>query len=1048
MDNILDRIKLPEIPKGVLKIAYSEWYINIKNPPKENDHDYDIFWEKQERLCKEGCVTGGVFFNPYLYWHLNFWKTEVDYLDDNDKPQQSYINPNFRDNEWMTFNSIWEAERQQKGLAIGGIRRYSKSVQEASYIAHGATFDQDSQNIIAGLNSADIKLITDKIDKGLNNLPEYFQWERVESDWKKAVTLGVQSKNRKKYVFSQILIRNLDNGNNEEAIAGTKPRKLIIDEALDENELVYTKDGSKTIRDISIGEYIYDDQGKLTKILEKVSPGIVPSYKVTLSDGREVVASGNHIWKVWNTYLKRETEITTGEMSKRYYFSKRDNRYDKTVKSYIYSVPQNKCLEFEEKELPVDPYYLGCWLGDGMSGTVNHICNMDKEVIDFVKEYADRLGLEYLERFAPKEGKHPDFRYMRISNGKGKVNPLIESMKSLGLQHNKHIPKLYLNSSKEQRLELLRGLFDTDGSIFKNGTIKFNSSIPTLAQSVVELCRSLGMGVKYHIKPTYYLKNNIKHKCKDTCVVYIKTTEDIFKIQRKRDNYRKDKGSRNDLKSRHNFNYVTITNIEPVGERKCYCVRVDNESKLFLTTNYVVTHNCAKEKFIRSLQAAIPGFSTPYGWTCSPICTFTGGDAKTFADAQELMMNPNAYNFLAFPHKEKENVVHGFFADATYRLEGKEWSTFAEYIGQPENKELQKIKMQVSNPEKALKVTEDIIEQRRLAGDTEAYLKERMYYPINVEDVFLTSSTNFFNKEAIKKQIQFIQDKGIKGNYIELYHDGTGIKSRASDKKPISQFPTPKGANLDAPIVMWEPPVSDNKFALYVAGHDSYQKDGQTIHSDSLGALYIYKRIYSLSGDGFQDMLVASLVARPKDKSYFNEQCRLLIKYYNAYTLAENNELSFIDYMKGKNDAVKYLAPQPAWLKAVTPFSTQNQSFGVSRSSDKVQSFLEELTSNYIDEVIHKNLDQDGSVINEVIGVSRIYDIPLLQELLTYERGKNADRYVAFSLALAQANDLNPVLNPEKKKDKNSMVEAIINNAKNSRTFGKNPNKFTQKRRR
>lgn len=671
-----------------MEIKTSDWHINQKVLPGEDSAEYDDYYAYQEELCKNGCYVDGIYINGYLYFHLNFWNTDVDFPNPNGgKPIQKYTHPILRDNEWIIFNAIEKAEKEGKGLCVMGARRISKSTFMSSYLSHGATFDEGSQNVIAASNAGDIKLLTDKIDKGLNHLPDYYQWQRIEDDWKKQVTLGFKDKSNKRFPFSYIMMRNLDNGNNEEAIAGTKPRKLIWDE------------------------------------------------------------------------------------------------------------------------------------------------------------------------------------------------------------------------------------------IGKSGMKK-------------------------------------------------------------------------------------------------------------------------------AFQAALPGFSTPYGWTCSPILVGTGGDMDNFLDAKELFTSPEAYNFLEFPHATKEKITHGLFLGAKYRLEGKESTTFAEFIGKPESKELQKIPMQISNEEKALGITNRDLEVRRLAGDISAYNKEKMYFPIEAEDVFVSGNSNMFNAEAIKKQIQFVRDKGITGRYVEMVHDGVSIRAKTSNKKPITDFPTPKNADLDAPIVMWEDAISDSKFALYVAGHDSYQKDGQTIHSDSLGSLYIYKRIYSLAGDGFQDMLVASYVARPESKTYFNEQCRLLIKYYNAFTLAENNEISFIDYMKSKNDAVKYLAPQPNWLKAMTPFSTQNQTFGVSRSSDKVQSFLEDLTGNYIDEVIDRELDKEGSVIRETIGVSRIYDIPLLQELLTYERGKNADRYVAFSLALAQAHTLNPVLNPEKKKDQVTMASTIINNAKNSRTFGKNPNKFTQKRRR
>ena len=207
----------------MINVTYNEWLINQKRLPDKNSEEYRPFFEFHKQLCIDGFMMDGVFINPFLYWHLNMWHTEVDILDNMGRIQQKYANPSLRDNEWIVTNEIHRANLEKKGLVILGIRRFAKSVIEASYIGFGATLDENSQNVIAGLNSPDIKLITDKLDKGLNFVPEYFRWQRVEDNWKNQVTLGIKTKNGERIPFSQILIRNLDEGNNEEAIAGTKP---------------------------------------------------------------------------------------------------------------------------------------------------------------------------------------------------------------------------------------------------------------------------------------------------------------------------------------------------------------------------------------------------------------------------------------------------------------------------------------------------------------------------------------------------------------------------------------------------------------------------------------------------------------------------------------------------------------------------------------------------------------------------------------------------------------------------------------------------------
>ena len=159
-------------------LQYSEWFINQKRIPDKESEEHKEFFDFHKEVCLNGCTLDGVYINPFLYWHLNFWHTEVDVIDEYGRINQKYANPLLRDNEWLVTNEIDRAHREKKGLVILGIRRFAKSVLEASYIGHGATFDENSQNIIAGLNAPDIKLITDKIDKGLNFLPK--EWISAE----------------------------------------------------------------------------------------------------------------------------------------------------------------------------------------------------------------------------------------------------------------------------------------------------------------------------------------------------------------------------------------------------------------------------------------------------------------------------------------------------------------------------------------------------------------------------------------------------------------------------------------------------------------------------------------------------------------------------------------------------------------------------------------------------------------------------------------------------------------------------------------------------
>jgi hypothetical protein len=632
---------------NIQTIDYKDWFINQKRIPDRNSEECKPFHDFHKDLCLNGAMMGGVYINPFLYWHLNIWHTEVDVIDSYGRIAQKYANPLLRDNEWLVTNEIDRAQKDKRGLVILGIRRFAKSVLEASYIAWGATFDENSQNIIAGLNAPDIKLITDKIDKGLNFIPEYWRWQRIEDNWKNQVTLGIKTKGGERIPFSSILIRNLDEGNNEEAIAGTKPRKLIIDE----------------------------------------------------------IGKGN---------------------------------------------------------------------------------------------------------------------------------------------------------------------------------------------------------------------------------------------------------------------------------------------------------------FLRGLQAAIPGFTTPFGWGCSPILTGTGGDMKKFMDAKSLMFDVENFNFLTYNNEKDDKRIHGLFIPAKYRMEAKEDSTLGEYLNQPLSSDLYQVKMLVSNEEKALQITNDNLTRLKKAGDRIAYLKEKMYYPMEVDDIFLNEDTNIFDIEIAKRQKSRLLQQERTGTPVVLFNDEGTIKHEFTDALPISNFPLKNSDQKNAPVVIYEFPIDNPPYGLYVAGVDPYRQ-GKSAYSSSLGSVYIYKRMHEITGEKYQDMFVASYCARPDKKETWEEQARLLIKYYNARTLCENDDISFIEYMKAKGDA-HYLEKQPEWLKEIVPNTTVKRDYGIHRSSEKIIDYLHTCLKKYMENAIFKEKNEAGEVIREVLGVSKIFDPVLLEEIIQYNDQGNFDRIVAAELAIAQALKMDPIM--------------------------------------
>ena len=341
-------------------------------------------------------------------------------------------------------------------------------------------------------------------------------------------------------------------------------------------------------------------------------------------------------------------------------------------------------------------------------------------------------------------------------------------------------------------------------------------------------------------------------------------------------------------------------------------------------------------------------------------------------------------------------------------MEAKEDSTLGAYLNEPSTSDLHNVKMLVSDEEKATKITNDNLDRLKKAGDRVAYLKEKMYYPMEVDDIFLNEDTNIFDIESAKRQKFRLLQQERTGTPVVLFHDGEKIAHEFTDRMPISNFPLKNSDLKEAPVVIYEFPVDNPPYGLYVAGVDPYRQ-GKSAYSSSLGAVYIYKRMHEISGEKYQDMFVASYVARPDKKETWEEQARFLIKYYNARTLCENDDISFIEYMKSKGDA-HYLEKQPEWLKEIVPNTTVKRDYGIHRSSQKIIDYLHTCLKKYMEAPIFVEKNDAGEVIREVLGVSKIFDPVLLEEIIQYNDQGNFDRIIAAELAIAQAMKMDPIM--------------------------------------
>ena len=467
------------------------------------------------------------------------------------------------------------------------------------------------------------------------------------------------------------------------------------------------------------------------------------------------------------------------------------------------------------------------------------------------------------------------------------------------------------------------------------------------------------------------------------------------------------------------------------------------------TAKSFIMDEVGKYSFASAFTAAEPAFKGKHGWRAVPILVGTGGAFDKGKDAENFFYNPEANNFLGIK-QTPESKETGLFMSGIYRQDCKEkmpldkWLTQEKGLKFPKNNELSKIEINVANKEKAIATIGKEREAKKTNPDRTLYLKQIMYFPLTAEECFLSSQENMFDVEAARRQQQKLLLQSRTGTPVVLFNDEGVIKHEFTDKLPISNFPLKQNDNKDAPVVIYEFPIDSPPYGLYVAGVDPYRQ-GKSAYSSSLGAVYIYKRMNSISGEQYQDMFVASYCARPDKKETWEEQARLLIKYYNARTLCENDEISFIDYMISKGDA-HYLERQPQWLTEIVPNTTVRREYGIHRSAEKIRTFLHGSIKKYMEETIYKETDDNGDTTKEIQGISKIFDPVLLEEIIQFNDDLNTDRLIAAELAIALAMKMDPLYGAVGVKE-DIRVTSLYNKKKKNKLFSESSGMFNNKKR-
>lgn len=433
--------------------------------------------------------------------------------------------------------------------------------------------------------------------------------------------------------------------------------------------MVLTPEGFVRMGDLRVGDFVIGKSGHPIEITQIRPQGEKMVYRISTSDGRTTEATEDHLWTTsdHNEFRRgAESVKSTKEIAE----SLKRERSGKII--FNHRLPFHEPVNFPKQELPIDPYVLGVLLGDGSFGTTVTPNLVDFEDGQIFSEVSSRLsdGVELVVSKRPNQATlnqskdsqrnkvgrkfnvldelteqvstydsigdylecNPNLhratahhRAMACSSIDDKTyffserdrdynNPIKQELSKLGLlglkSYDKFIPEIYLRTSVQDRIDLLRGLMDTDGTCKKNGEATFCTTSKKLAEGVQDIVRSLGgkciIRQRNRVGRKSGLINGREIVSRRVCYdlqVSPPTNINPFTLRRKATRYA-------NAKFRHG---ILITKIEPIGVKETQCLVVDSKDHLYLTDDYIVTHNSADEKLAPYLMGIVDNLNKLYG---------------------------------------------------------------------------------------------------------------------------------------------------------------------------------------------------------------------------------------------------------------------------------------------------------------------------------------------------------------------------------------------------------------------------------------------------
>lgn len=431
-----------------------------------------------------------------------------------------------------------------------------------------------STSIISYYASHGVKLDVDELRESFN--------KAVKEQCTRVCESGVGGFVQTKIIDKLKTLRRILDTLNKENRLGIYVGLAGTGKAMPKDTLIPTPDGEKLLGEIKVGDFVFDRKGHPTKVLGVYDRGVRRCFELTFSDGRKTRCCDEHIWPCY-TSKKNLKNLTLQEMM--------EKGIRISAKSGArFRMPINGCVEFSEKELPVHPYILGVFLGDGCcKERYLTLSSNDLPVVEKVAKLLNATAEKLSEN-------NYSWRFMK--GGKAittkEVFGDIASWVMRG-SNEKAIPADYLHGSRDQRIALLQGLFDTDGSVSSksNGLASFSTTSSELYAGVSYLLRSLGLSASTSSKAVCRGRVKQNGTCSTDYVVRTHLKPDqfdvCFSLPRQIEKLKAVFGAfKRPSKCTERIALTDVREIEPCEQ---VCILVDNPEHLFLANDFLVTHN-------------------------------------------------------------------------------------------------------------------------------------------------------------------------------------------------------------------------------------------------------------------------------------------------------------------------------------------------------------------------------------------------------------------------------------------------------------------------